>query len=79
MTLGVDIVAKSFWSVPAVARNAAVRSFVDFARNPGVSNDGASETPPDRLIRPHVVFKPSTPQKAAGMRIDPPVSLPTAS
>src|SRR5262249_22977691 len=33
---------------------------------------------PARLTRPYVGFKPTTPQHAAGSRIDPPVSLPTA-
>ena len=39
----------------------------------------SSETPPRREIRPGVVFNPKTPQNAAGIRIDPPVSLATAS
>src|ERR1019366_5222348 len=33
---------------------------------------------PSRLIRPYEVFKPYTPQQAAGMRIEPPVSVPSA-
>ena len=46
---------------------------------PTVSNDGARATPPVRPIRPKAGFSPATPQKQAGMRIDPPVSLPTAT
>ncbi len=34
---------------------------------------------PKRLTRPKVGFSPTVPQKAAGMRIDPPVSLPMAA
>jgi hypothetical protein len=32
-----------------------------------------------RLIRPTVVLKPVTPQKCAGIRIEPPVSEPSAA
>ena len=31
-----------------------------------------------RLMRPTVVFRPVVPQRAAGMRTEPPVSLPRA-
>src|SRR3954465_13977513 len=34
---------------------------------------------PSVLIRPYVGFRPETPQKLAGMRIEPPVSVPSAS
>ena len=34
---------------------------------------------PARVMRPTVVLRPRTPQKAAGIRIDPPVSVPVAS
>ncbi len=44
-----------------------------------VSRLGASGRTPTRLIRPAVVFRPATPQHAAGMRIEPPVSLPNAT
>ena len=44
-----------------------------------MSNDGASGTLPCREIRPMVVFSPRTPQNAAGIRIDPPVSVPIAN
>src|ERR671923_2267144 len=33
---------------------------------------------PARLMRPYVGFKPTTPQKEAGLRTEPPVSLPVA-
>src|SRR4030095_17187730 len=32
---------------------------------------------PSRLTRPNVGFRPTTPQTAAGIRIDPPLSVPT--
>ena len=44
-----------------------------------MSNDGASATPPVLVTNPNVGLSPATPQKLAGMRIDPPVSLPTAT
>src|SRR3954451_13720543 len=34
---------------------------------------------PSVLIRAYVGFRPDTPQNAAGMRIEPPVSVPSAS
>src|SRR3954454_18519832 len=34
---------------------------------------------PSVLIRPYVGFRPEMPQKLAGMRIEPPVSVPSAS
>ena len=46
------------------------------AIGPTVSRLGASGRTPSRLMRPQVVFSPEIPQHAAGMRIDPPVSLP---
>jgi hypothetical protein len=46
------------------------------AIGPTVSRLGASGRTPSRLIRPQVVFSPATPQHAAGILIDPPVSLP---
>jgi hypothetical protein len=38
-----------------------------------------SGTIPCRLTRPYVGFSPTTPQNAAGIRVEPPVSLPVAS
>jgi hypothetical protein len=45
---------------------------------PGVSSVGLSGRTPNVLIRPIVVFSPVTPFHAAGMRTDPPVSVPIA-
>ena len=44
-----------------------------------MSSDCDSGIAPARLTRPTVVFKPVTPQKCAGMRIEPPVSEPSAA
>ena len=49
------------------------------ASGPTVSSDCESGIAPARLIRPTVVFNPVTPQKCAGIRIDPPVSEPSAA
>jgi len=46
------------------------------AIGPIVSRLGASGHTPVSGTRPQVVFRPATPQHAAGMRIEPPVSEP---
>src|SRR5215210_5062475 len=43
------------------------------------SRPDANATRPLRLTRPYGGLTPTTPQSAAGCRIDPPVSLPSAS
>ena len=45
---------------------------------PGVSSVGLSGRTPNVLIRPMVVFSPVMPFHAAGMRTEPPVSVPIA-
>lgn len=49
------------------------------ASGPTVSMLGASGHTPASGIRPPVVFRPATPQQAAGMRTEPPVSDPKAT
>jgi hypothetical protein len=49
------------------------------ASGPTVSSDCDSGIAPARLMRPTVVFNPVTPQKCAGIRIEPPVSEPSAA
>ena len=71
--------AGSATSGPAMAIRPRRSMSTERARRPGVSNDGASGTLPCREIRPMVVFNPRTPQNAAGIRIDPPVSVPIAN
>jgi hypothetical protein len=46
------------------------------AIGPTVSRPDASGQTPSSEILPQVVFRPVIPQQAAGMRIDPPVSVP---
>ena len=55
---------------------AAASPATSSAIGPTVSRLGASGYTPSRLIRPCVVFSPASPQNAAGMRTDPPVSVP---
>ncbi len=49
------------------------------AIGPTVSSVGASGWTPSSGMRPYVVFRPTTPQQAAGVRTDPPVSVPSAT
>src|SRR5260370_35705482 len=57
-------------------RSAASRT--ERAIGPAWSSDHARGIAPRRLVRPYVGFRPTTPQSDAGIRIDPPVSLPIA-
>ena len=43
-----------------------------------MSSDGASGHTPSSGMRPQVVFSPTVPQHAEGLRIEPAVSLPMA-
>jgi hypothetical protein len=49
------------------------------AIGPGQSSEGASAMTPSSGNAPWVGLRPATPQKDAGIRMDPPVSLPSAS
>ena len=49
------------------------------AIGPPWSRLGASGKQPSSGTSPHVGFKPTTPQHAAGIRIEPPVSEPSAA
>src|SRR5581483_3553833 len=49
------------------------------ASGPTWSSVHASGDIPARLTRPYVGFSPAMPQKLAGTRIEPPVSLPSAT
>ncbi|KOU16235.1 hypothetical protein ADK49_18665 [Streptomyces sp. WM6349] len=46
---------------------------------PTWSSDQDSEVTPCRGTSPYVGFRPTTPFRAAGTRIDPPVSVPSAN
>src|SRR5262249_2715450 len=57
----------------AITRSAALR-----ASSPMQSRKGAKGTAPATLTAPQLGFQPVTPQQWAGIRIDPPVSEPSA-
>src|SRR6185312_14074259 len=54
-------------------------SLTFLANGPTRSSDEANAINPYRLTRPYVGRTPTTPQKPAGCRIDPPVSVPSAA
>src|ERR1700694_28042 len=66
-------------SAPAIRPSNSAQSSDLRARGPTVSSDCDNGIAPARLIRPTVVFNPVTPQKCAGIRIEPPVSEPKAA
>ena len=63
--------------VPAIASNRRAQSSALRAIGPMVSNVGATGKSPPLGTTPVLGRSPVTPQKAAGMRIDPPVSVPS--
>ena len=65
-------------STPAMIATARAAVATSGASEPMVSSEMLSGTTPVVSIRLRVGLKPTTPQRPAGMRIDPPVSLPTA-
>src|SRR5437868_14520519 len=66
-------------SAPAIRPSSNAQSSAVRASGPTVSSDCDSGIAPARLTRPTVVFSPVTPQKCAGMRIEPPASEPNAA
>src|ERR1700722_14289298 len=66
-------------SLPAIKPSNTAQSSTVRASGPTVSSDCDKGIAPARLTRPTVVFSPVTPQKCAGIRIDPPVSEPSAA
>src|ERR1700710_2850863 len=69
----------SLASAPAIRPSSSAQSSTVRASGPTVSSDCDSGIAPARLIRPTVVLRPVTPQKCAGIRIEPPVSEPSAA
>ncbi len=65
-------------SCPAIAVNSSAASVTVAASGPMWSIVHDSSITPARLTRPYVGLSPTTPQQAAGSRIEPPVSLPIA-
>src|SRR6185436_16397857 len=66
-------------SGPEITDSARAAVSTDRASVPTVSRAGLSGWTPIRLTRPRPGFRPTTPQTAAGMRTEPPVSLPSAA
>src|SRR5688500_15749078 len=76
---GAPSVVGSSGSGPAIASKISAQSSAVRASGPTVSSVNESGIALARLTRPLVGFKPVTPQKCAGMRIEPPVSEPSAA
>src|SRR3979490_1183268 len=66
-------------SALAIRPNRTAQSSAVRASGPTVSSDCDNGIAPARLTRPTAVFSPVTPQKCAGIRIEPPVSEPRAA
>src|SRR5438477_8315520 len=76
---GAPSVVGSSGSGPAIATRISAQSSAVRASGPTVSSVNESGIALARLTRPFVGFNPVTPQKCAGMRIEPPVSEPSAA
>src|SRR5881392_3254791 len=63
---------------PAIAPSISARTAAVCAIGPAWSIDHESGSTPARLTRPYVGLRPLIPQSEAGMRIEPPVSDPSA-
>src|SRR5262249_29141702 len=66
-------------SCPAIASSTMATSATSRPSGPTWSRDDAYAMTPYRDTRPYVGLSPTTPQKAAGSRTDPPVSVPSAA
>src|SRR3954454_105003 len=77
--LGAVAVVGSRGSGPAMIDRMIAQSSAVRASGPTVSSVNESGMQLARLTRPFVGLKPLTPQKCAGMRIEPPVSEPSAA
>src|ERR1700678_1133371 len=66
-------------SYPAITPSIVAASRTFPANGPILSSDEAKAMSPYRDTRPHVGSTPTTPQKLAGCRIDPPVSEPSVA
>ena len=71
-------IVASLGSLPKIASQTIATSSTVFANGPTWSSDDANATTPHRGTRPYVGFIPTTPVSAAGWRIEPPVSVPSA-
>src|SRR5207247_7112308 len=66
-------------SRPLMTDNTRAASCTLRPNTPIWSSDDPNATSPQRLTRPYVGLMPTTPQKAAGCRTEPPVSEPRAA
>ena len=64
------------WKPGSSKRIPSTTAATSAAMGPIVSRLSASKNTPSNGTRPHVVFRPTVPQHAEGIRTDPPVSLP---
>ena len=78
-TGGSSRVRGSWGSAPSSARKRIAASSTERVIGPGVSRVVESGRTPCVEMRPTVTFNPTIPQKDAGRRTDPPVSVPTAT
>ena len=69
----------SFSSLPAMAESTSALSFTPWVIGPIWSREDAKAIRPYLETAPYVGFMPTTPQNAAGWRIEPPVSEPRAN
>jgi hypothetical protein len=65
-------------SAPAITCSSQAQSAIERASGPTWSSDCDNGIAPARLTRPQVGLMPLTPHSAAGTRIEPPVSEPSA-
>ena len=72
-----EVESRSSW--PAITWRTRAASRTELANGPIWSNDEESATSPYLETRPYVGFNPTTPQNAAGWRMEPPVSVPRAA
>src|SRR3984957_1067312 len=70
---------ESSGSAPAIRPSSSAQSCAVRANGPTVSSECDSGIAPAGLTRPTGVLNPVTPQKCAGIRIEPPVSEPSAA
>ena len=69
---------ESLGSCPAIEPSMMAQSSTVRATGPAWSSEEANATIPHRLHRPYVGLMPAMPQKLAGWRIEPPVSVAVA-
>ena len=78
-TTGASLHTGSDGSGPWIASYTAARSATERANGPTWSSEPAKSATPVRETRPYVGLRPKMPQKAAGTRMEPPVSDPRAT